>query len=116
MLAENMPKLKSTQHSNSNNWIQIDGDVARARTICFNPMVRDDNGTDKITVCGLWYVDTLVRTPDGWRIRERVEEASYLDAGGEPAARLTTKATNLAILAALTHAQRRIAVTTSTLT
>lgn len=77
MLAENMPKLKSSQHSNTNSWIQIDGDLARARTICFNPIVQDDNGADKITICGLWYVDTLVRTSEGWRIKERVEEASY---------------------------------------
>ena len=24
-----------------------------------------------------WYCDKLVRTPDGWRIQERVEEGSY---------------------------------------
>jgi hypothetical protein len=27
--------------------------------------------------CGLWYRDVLVRTPEGWRIRERVEEKSF---------------------------------------
>jgi hypothetical protein len=27
--------------------------------------------------CGLWYVDELVRTAQGWRIRERVEEKCY---------------------------------------
>ena len=26
---------------------------------------------------GLWYLDKLVRTPAGWRISERVEEACY---------------------------------------
>ena len=32
----------------------------------------------QVFYCGLWYVDELVRTPDGWRINERVEEKSYV--------------------------------------
>ena len=28
--------------------------------------------------CGLWYLDTVVRTPEGWRIKERVEKKSYM--------------------------------------
>ena len=31
----------------------------------------------RCSFCGLWYVDTLVRTSDGWRIKNRVEEKSY---------------------------------------
>ena len=36
------------------------------------------NGETHVFYCGLWYVDKFVRTPDGWRIKERVEEKSYM--------------------------------------
>ena len=37
-------------------------------------------GDEKVQVfyCGLWYVDELVRTDAGWRIKSRVEEKSYV--------------------------------------
>jgi SnoaL-like domain len=59
--------------------LELDGDRARARTICFNPMVLD-RGEDAlhVFVCGLWYRDLLVRTADGWRIQDRYEERSYI--------------------------------------
>ena len=31
-----------------------------------------------LMLCGLWYLDTLVRTPDGWKFKERVEKKSYM--------------------------------------
>ena len=59
--------------------IDLDGDTARARTPCHNPMVyRDADGKEQSYTCGLWYVDQLVRTPEGWRIAERVEERCHL--------------------------------------
>ena len=58
--------------------IELHGDSATGRTICHNPMVltRPD-GQTHVFYCGLWYVDELVRTPQGWRIRKRVEEKCY---------------------------------------
>lgn len=59
--------------------IDLDGDTATARTPCHNPMVYlDAEGNEQLYVCGLWYVDELVRTPAGWRIKQRVEERCYL--------------------------------------
>jgi len=65
--------------------VVIDGDVASARTPCLNPMVLrvpaaercpgDDR--EHVYFCGLWYRDELVRTPGGWRIRDRYEERAY---------------------------------------
>ena len=77
-LAKAMVAFKSFQHMISNMLVELDGDRATARTICHNPMVMDLEGREHVFVCGLWYVDHLVRTPNGWRIRERVEEKSYM--------------------------------------
>jgi hypothetical protein len=78
-LRRSMKLFKSFQHMISNFILEIDGDTATARTICHNPMVMDRDGGEHIFVCGLWYVDKLVRTERGWRIRERVEERCYVD-------------------------------------
>ena len=66
-----------TQHMMGVPVIEIDGDVARAETSCHNPMVLRDGDDPKVMVCGLWYHETLVRTPDGWRIKDLREERCY---------------------------------------
>ncbi len=53
-----------------------DGDAASARTICFNPMVFNTE-TNQILFVGIWYVDELVRTGEGWRMTRRVEEKCF---------------------------------------
>ena len=58
--------------------MSIDGDTAEARTQCHNPMTMGDADEPDLMMCGLWYVDKLVRTPNGWRIKERVEEKVYM--------------------------------------
>lgn len=78
-LASSLPAFRSHQHLVGNTVLEIQGDTARARTICFNPMVLEaDDGHEHVFFCGLWYRDVLERTPDGWRIRERYEERSYV--------------------------------------
>jgi len=74
-----MPMFSTHQHMLGNTVIEFDGDQARARTICHNPMVLDRDGRPHLFVCGLWYRDLLVRTPEGWRIKDRYEERSYID-------------------------------------
>jgi hypothetical protein len=34
-------------------------------------------GGSQVMFLGLWYIDKLVRTADGWRISERVQEAGF---------------------------------------
>jgi hypothetical protein len=77
-LRKAMKQFSGFQHMIGNSMIDLRGDVATGRTICHNPMVltRPDGETHVFT-CGLWYLDELVRTPDGWRIRKRVEEKCY---------------------------------------
>ena len=74
-LASVMPSFGAFQHLTATSTFDIDGDVARVRTICFNPMVVTDER--QVLFCGLWYRDVMVRTPDGWRIRERHEDRGW---------------------------------------
>lgn len=65
-------------HLIANTEVVLAGDTATARTVCFNPMeVPLPQGGSQVMFLGLWYLDRLVRTPGGWRISERVEQACY---------------------------------------
>ena len=77
-LVEAMPNFPVYQHMVSGTTITFDGDTAVTRTQCHNPMVMGDTDDPDLMMCGLWYVDKLVRTPAGWRIKERVEEKVYM--------------------------------------
>ena len=78
-LAEAMPMFSTLQHMVSGTTINFTGDdTADAKTQCHNPMTMGDAEKPDLMVCGLWYVDKLVRTDAGWRIKERVEESVYM--------------------------------------
>lgn len=64
------------QHLAATTLFDIDGDEARIRTICFNPMVLED--TKRVMFCGMWYQDTLVRVDGSWRIRTRVQDRGWV--------------------------------------
>jgi hypothetical protein len=76
-LEANLPTIfqKGFQHLTATTLFDIDGDVARTRTICFNPMVLEDE--QRVLFCGLWYRDTLVRVDGRWRFQERVEDRGW---------------------------------------
>jgi hypothetical protein len=67
------------QHLNANLQITIDGDRASGRVMCFNPQeLAMGDGSTQLFMLGLWYVDQYVRTAQGWRMCERVEEKSWV--------------------------------------
>ena len=68
-----------TQHLTTQTMLTFadDGNTAYAKSTCHNPMVFGGDLKPKMMIVGLWYVDTFVRTPDGWRFKERVEELLY---------------------------------------
>ena len=72
-----MVKFPNYQHMLGLPQIKLNGDKADVRTICFNPMMVDNDGTPHIFFVGIWYVDEMVRTEAGWRIKTRREELSY---------------------------------------
>jgi hypothetical protein len=78
-LVDTMPMFSSYYHMVSTSKVVLNGDAATGVTICHNPMVLPGgDGSDQVFVCGLWYHDKYVRTPQGWRISERVEQKTYV--------------------------------------
>lgn len=78
-LAGVMPHFSAFQHLLANSSVRVDGDHATARTMCHNPMlVAGSDGHTQLMLCGLWYHDTFVRLDGRWRIKQRVEEKSYM--------------------------------------
>lgn len=80
-----------TMHYITNSVVDLQGDSARTRTAVFNPMgSRQDDGSMHVFTVGAYYNDLLVRTDDGWRIRERVEESVYMDGQLPPGLKIPT--------------------------
>ncbi|MBB5918845.1 hypothetical protein BJY24_007757 [Nocardia transvalensis] len=78
-LEQVMPNFLAFQHLISNSSITVNGDTATGRTMCHNPMlVADQDGTQRMMLCGLWYLDTFERVEGAWRIKRREEEKSYM--------------------------------------
>lgn len=69
----------NSQHLNANVQVTLNGDEARGRVMCFNPMeMQMPDATTLTYFLGLWYVDEYRRTEAGWRISRRVEERSWV--------------------------------------
>ncbi|MBK7949647.1 MAG: nuclear transport factor 2 family protein [Deltaproteobacteria bacterium] len=78
-LKKAMKQFPNTQHMNANIQLKLDGDRATGRLMCYNPQeFTNEAGKIDVFVCGLWYVDEYVRTAQGWRIKNRVEERCYV--------------------------------------
>jgi hypothetical protein len=75
-LAQVLPNFPAYAHMLGNFDIRIDGNRARSRTLCFNPMVLGGEAK-RVLFCVLWYDDEFVRTPDGWRMSRRVEAKCF---------------------------------------
>lgn len=77
-LRKALSKVVLSQHAISTVRIDLGIDNARVRAHCFCPMVVDV-GEKKTHVFfqGLWYRNSLVRTPDGWKISHLVEEGYW---------------------------------------
>jgi hypothetical protein len=76
-LASVLAHFGGHQHLLATSAVALDGDTATARTICHNPMWFADPARPPLFV-GLWYLDSLARTPEGWRITSRVQQKGYL--------------------------------------
>lgn len=73
-----LKQVPCKQHIIANSRLWIEGDTARGKTLCLNPMtVPNEESPLQMTHYGLWYLDKFVRTAEGWRICERIEEKSY---------------------------------------
>ena len=79
-LAEVLAVFAGLQHNMTNHVAEIDGDVARACTyyVAYHTLP-DGAGAETVLVVGGFYQDRLARTPDGWRITERVELGQWME-------------------------------------
>lgn len=78
-LKQSLPAFPNTQHLNANIQIELNGDEASGRVMCFNPMEMDlgEQGKQEFFI-GLWYNDKYRRVNGEWRIAERSEEKSWV--------------------------------------
>lgn len=78
-LAKALKDFPAYMHLVGNCSFEIRGDEASGKVACFNPMVlpRGRDGGEETMFLGLWYHDRYVRTAEGWRICERVEQRCY---------------------------------------
>jgi hypothetical protein len=78
-MAPGVEALVGMHHANANHVCEIDGDTARALTYFTAAHVTlDGQGGETIMTIAGHYRDKLVRTPDGWRIAERVERGCWM--------------------------------------
>jgi hypothetical protein len=73
-----LPQFHMNQHMTLNSHVEIEGDTARGRTYFLNPNSFLVDGEPRLITVGGFYVDRFVRTPDGWRIAERVQETAWV--------------------------------------
>lgn len=81
-LSEVLSIFPMTQHSVSNFSINIEENRATSRCIFYNPMgVPDTEEKEglKLYFFGGYYNDILIKTSDGWRISQRIEESTWND-------------------------------------
>ncbi|MDF3932878.1 nuclear transport factor 2 family protein [Pseudomonas citronellolis] len=77
-LGEALATFPAYQHMIGNHAIELSGDEASGRILCFNPMAVDlADGSRRTFFLGLWYHDRYRRTEQGWRIARRSEEKSW---------------------------------------
>ena len=62
------------QHLISNISLDIKGNDASGKVMCFNPMQTEDN---KVFFLGMWYQDSYKKINNQWFISSRVEESSW---------------------------------------
>jgi 3-phenylpropionate/cinnamic acid dioxygenase small subunit len=74
-LAQMLPLFPRRQHVLGQSEVTLAGDTAGVVAYFVNPMVfRDRDGTEAIWEFGGYYHHALVRSGNGWRSRELVEE------------------------------------------
>ena len=77
-LEKTLAMFPMTQHVVCNRVVELDGDKGTARSVFYNPMGLPSEETGQVLFFdGGYYNDQLIRTKDGWRICERIEESSY---------------------------------------
>jgi hypothetical protein len=72
-----MAGFPMTQHLVTNKVVVINRDRATCQSALINPMGLPDGDGMMLWIEGGYYRDRLVRTADGWRIAERIEQPTF---------------------------------------
>ncbi len=79
-LEKALAPFPETLHLIGNTEVELDGDTARVRTAVYNPMFfANADGSRHHFAVGAYYVDEMVRTPEGWRIAKRREDHAFTE-------------------------------------
>jgi hypothetical protein len=73
-----LSKVHLSQHAISTVLVELSGNSANVRAHCSCPIVVDMGEAEKqVFFQGLWYRNRLVRTREGWKISQLVEEGYW---------------------------------------
>lgn len=78
-LEQSLSIFAAIQHYQTNFVITLDGDTATVRNYVFTQMVSIVDGADQLLADGGFYDSVMIRTADGWRIKEYVASLAWLD-------------------------------------
>ena len=85
LLEKALAIFPETLHLIGNSEVELDGDHARTRTAVYNPMFfANPDGSRHHFAVGAYYVDEMVRTPEGWRISRRREDHAFTEGSFPP--------------------------------
>jgi len=74
-----------TQHAMMSHLVNLEGDEATAFTyVAWRLVMRSGDGDD-VREGAAWYDDSLVRRPEGWRIRQRICQVTWAERRQIPA-------------------------------
>lgn len=65
--------VRASQHMNGQQVITLDGKRASDRHVCRALLLTEEEGGLFLTDNAISYDDTLVKTPEGWKISERIQ-------------------------------------------
>ena len=68
-----------TSHVNGQSTVILDGDRASGESYCLAHHVWVEDGQRMLMVMSIRYLDSWVRTPDGWRFAERTLVTDWVD-------------------------------------
>lgn len=79
-LQDSLCHLEASQHRIGNIVYEFTGDSASTKTMYTNPnSIKQPDGTVQVFTVGGYYLDELVFEDEGWKIRKRVDIATYVD-------------------------------------
>lgn len=72
-------QVPAWQHTISTVLLVPAGAAVKSRAAAQVMMIsKNSDASDRVMFTGLWYRDLVVRTADGWKIRERTQERSWV--------------------------------------